>query len=296
MGALGLDQTGAEGAHILRAVAGFLLYLAYAIAYFVPFLFSSLCNILWDINPFRFFNYRSNLANIENLEYYATPTDGQTVSLVNTGSGLSAVAQFLTTVYDFLYENITVVILTMSLVILITNLVFSNNKSAFKKVKNYIMKVCIMFLVVPLCAMFYTDSLFSLKQSMQVGTEYGINRIVLSTIFDFEAWAKTFQLGIPQSGIADLTMNVSRNRPSDTALINLRNTAFNINRKTWLKLSRGAVGSGVTDMVGNVSYYGEDSGSVGSDFVSWNHDIMGELSAWKSYITFILNKSPTHRE
>lgn len=230
---LGLDMAGESGSHPIRWLGGVIMRFAYTIAIFVPRFFVMLVGVLKVINPFRFFNSRSNLARIDGLDYYATATDGPTVALKSNGGGLESVASVLTTVYDFMYEHMVLIILTIAFAILVTNLVFSANKNAFKKIKAYIMRLVVMFLVVPLCAMLYTETLNSLEDNLNVGLSYGTTRIVMSTFMDFEAWASMKSLATGGSSVADLKLNTSTNRPEGTTVLNLRTTCYNLNAQTW---------------------------------------------------------------
>lgn len=230
---LGLDMAGESGSHPIRWLVGFLMRIAYTLAIFVPRFFVMLVGILKIINPFRFFNTQSNLSRIDGLDYYATATDGATVALKSTGGGLEAVASVLTTVYDFMYEHMTLIILTIAFVILVTNLVFSANKNAFKKIKAYVMRLVVMFLVVPLCAMLYTETLENLEDNLNVGLSYGTTRIVMSTFMDFEAWASMKSLATGGSSMVDLKLNTATNRPEGTTVVNLRTSCYNLNAQTW---------------------------------------------------------------
>ena len=239
---LGLDMAGESGSHPIRWLVGFLMRIAYTVAIFVPRLFVMLVGILKVINPFRFFNANSNLFRISALDsnaegngYLSAPTDGTNVSLIATESGLAYVARVLTTVYDFMYEHMALIILTISFVILVTNLVFSANKNAFKKIKAYVMRLVVMFLVVPLCAMIYTETLDKLEDDLTVGLSYGTTRIVMSTFMDFESWASMYNLKVPASGVADLQLDTATNRPRGTTTLNLRTSCYNLNAKSWGK-------------------------------------------------------------
>ena len=272
---LGLDKTGAEGAHIMRAISGLLLEGVYTLSICVPLLFKILFSILWALNPFRFINYTSSFANITDLDYYsgAYTGTGKVLLDVDGPAGFRGIASLLSTIYGWMYHHMTTIILTLAFAILVANLIFSNDRGAFKKILTYVKRVCIMFLVVPICAMLYTEGLKELQKEIDFTMEYGINHVVLSTLFDFESWAKATNLSSPGAGKIDLKLANSRNRVQDSSMLNLRSTVFNINVYSWreLGIATSSDFGGRYDLLDIGSSLGRETGV---NFMSWNQKAM----------------------
>lgn len=304
---IGFDMAGESGLHPVRLVGGFLMRGIYTLATFVPRLFEFLVGVLVTLNPFRFFNSRSNLSRIDDLDYYATATDGTSISIKNDGGGLGAVGSLLTSFYDFMYEHFTLIVLTIAFVILVTNLIFSSNKQAFKKIKAYVMRVIIMFLIVPLCAMIYTETLDKLNGEINLGLSYGTSRVVMSTFMDFENWARHKQLRVATNtlgtDIADLQIDCTKNRPVGSTILNLRTSCYNINANVWSSLyttrliSQGDYLGGIGNAVGglfSVQPLYTDSTTVGAsdsvlDFNSSSVGTANHASTQGEFVTEMVN-------
>lgn len=275
---VGFDRTGTDSdLTVGRFFGGITLIGAYWAANFVPNLFSGMVSIMQVLNPFRFVNSNHPLEEASKVGMYATDGgDGNTPQAANSVFG--SIAVFLTEIYNTLYDNFVWLIIGFLFVVMVSRLLLSNASGKSGKnwirIKNFIFRSVMMILGVPLIGMLYTDCLDALKDDVG-GSNIPANRIVMSTLLDFETWAHELRLAIPGDGTASLGLNNVRATVDSFTYANLRQTCYNINAMSFNSLVNSRAGyswervSFPTESVGA----GIGEGAMAGAMASWNESV-----------------------
>lgn len=271
---VGFDQTGTDSSMTLgRFAGGGILLFGYWAAGLVPNLFRGMVSILQVLNPFRFVNSNHPLAEASSVGMYATDGGaGNTPMAKNNPFG--AIAEFLTKIYNTLYDNFVWLIIGFLFVVMVSRLLFSNiNGKGAKnwiRIKNFIFRSVMMILGVPLIGMLYTDCLGALSDDIGEAN-IPANKIVMSTLLDFETWAHELRLAIPEDGAAALGLNNIRATVSSYTYANLRSTCYNINAMSFNSMiaSRGGFWPETTFSTENLTG-GTSDASMANAMAAWN--------------------------
>lgn len=237
LSSIGFDDCESAGNNLIRKVAGGLMLLMYNIGQFVPSMFSAVIAFMQWLNPFRWFDFHMDINGLDS------------VATGGVGSAMASLANVFSRLYWAVSNNIAMIILVFSTLILAVNLLFANmgrvNAQAnWQKIRKHLIRAVAMFLGVPLCASLYTTTLSYLN--LQLSSENSAHtRILMSTFIDFEEWARQFQLAVPNkyegdSGYADygaifVYADRTQNRVSANTYSNLRRICYNINAASWKK-------------------------------------------------------------
>lgn len=271
---VGFDQTGTDSSMTIgRFAGGGILLFGYWAAGLVPNLFRGMVSILQVLNPFRFVNSNHPLADASSVGMYATDGGtGNTPMAKNNPFGV--IAAYLTRIYNTLYDNFVWLIIGFLFVVMVSRLLFSNiNGKGAKnwiRIKNFIFRSVMMVLGVPLIGMLYTDCLGALSDDIGEAN-IPANKIVMSTLLDFETWAHELRLAIPADGAAALGLNNIRATVSSYTYANLRSTCYNINAMSFNSMiaSRGGFWPETTFSTESLTG-GTSDASMANAMAGWN--------------------------
>ena len=255
---LGLDNTGDSGiADPSRTLMGGLLQGTWYLANGADNAMGWCLNILRTVNPFRIIgstlvgqggDWTGNQATLNNqadegsLEAWVTSNASDQIS--GTGAGgdeswlqgseaFKTLMKFVTTIYNFCYNNAWMVIIPLFVVLLIWLLVMTNSRRhAWSLGKRVIMIVALVAFLIPAWGFGYTAVLDGMvgfyDDSQNVSPA---NRAVLSTLVDTAGWARTgydtTDIGLKSQ--VDSATGLPTDQPSSDSVNNIRDITLAIN-------------------------------------------------------------------
>lgn len=218
---LGLDNTvDSMGGGFWNKIGGLVIFGAYQLAAGVDLLFHLVIVILDAINPFKIL-----FAGVKK----ALPDDianGMTNG-VGVGPGpLYGISQWIAGWYSFMVSVSWVFIVPLFAAVLIFSLLMFRRMNKGSAVKNFVVRMMALIFMLPLLGGIYTSALTSMKDSTSVGSS-GSSQAVLSTFVDFQGWASTSRLKVPDG--ATIEWDSSTGSASGPSLAAMRDTAAAIN-------------------------------------------------------------------
>lgn len=225
LSALGVDNTQAGmGMGGMAAFAGGgIMWLLYAAASAIDSLFNFALSILSVLNPFQLFYQGINAIS----PTFAQGMVGGTTETLP--AGMAGIADFIGGWYTALVDLSWGVMVPVFLGVLLIGLLMFKSMNKGGAIKKFIIRVAFIGLGLPLIGSMYTGALNSMS-SASVDSTTTSSRVVLSTLVDFESWAKTNALAVPDG--ATIAWDSSKSRPSDDAILNVQDTALAINQQS----------------------------------------------------------------
>ena len=214
LNALGLDSTTptASVEVIARKVFGFCMIIAYVTAVSVPMIFQGIVHILVALNPFQFFV--GSIQEYANSHYEAIVDNAARAAQHQQHGGDSQIMQqglqSLTNLVHGIFVNsqqIGMAIIPITLLMSI-GLYFMFNLKMGSILKKAFLRLFVLVLGVPLLADCYTNSLLVLQNNADHFSP-AANEIIASTFDDFQGWAASTQLAMPQGAVITLNMRNS---------------------------------------------------------------------------------------
>ena len=214
LNALGLDSTTptASVEVIARKVFGFCMIIAYVTAVSVPMIFQGIVHILVALNPFQFFV--GSIQEYANSHYEAIVDNAARAAQHQQHGGDSQIMQqglqSLTNLVHGIFVNsqqIGMAIIPITLLMSI-GLYFMFNLKMGSILKKAFLRLFVLVLGVPLLADCYTNSLLVLQNNTDHFSP-AANEIIASTFDDFQGWAASTQLAMPQGAVITLNMRNS---------------------------------------------------------------------------------------
>ena len=287
---MGLDATGTETSwNIGRMISGNLLKFVYLATTTVDALFDMVIGFLTTINPFRFFKDPNvtNSAILTEGGVAAGFTGGGYYIDDTTNPELQQLAANIQSVYAVIYNNRLLILGTL-LAVLAFSLAISKGGNGWQKIRKFLIRACSITIAIPLLASFYTSCLGWMSNASQNSQEASA-RIVLSTLVDFEHWARDCHLALPTYVQVKEIPGTSRLALSDPAQRNLRAITYAINTATQRNGSGGASAS-VGNSYGDTGthnalfdWYGGGAISEGRATVDYTLDVLDRYTAGTFY-------------
>lgn len=217
---LGLDSTsmGLEP-HFQNIAFGFVMVVLYLLAGGIDTIFSAVIWLLETLNPFKFFFSAISASS-------AAMANGMT-----GGQGVPVWMQSLDTWFSGWYQALvnlswTVLIPLFIFTFIISSLMWKKG-NALGGLKKLVIRMLFLGVGLPLIGSMYTASLGVMKDAT-AGAGMGATRVVISTFVDFENWAKTDRLAVPDN--ATLQWDSSKQAPTGDSVNKLRQTTVAINK------------------------------------------------------------------
>lgn len=253
LNSIGFDKTGTEATSISRYIMGGPIYLVYLLATFTDSLLGMAVELLRQTNPFQLFQTSAGSGNA----WIA----GASGALTNTN-----LAATVTDLYHSIVNDLAWTIIIPFLVIgLIISLLLTKADKRFT-LKKFLMRLAFMFFLVPVMGGIYTTILNSLDFGAVTadGGNGPVNRTVLSTFVNFEAWARERHLGIDGMGIPNFALRTDSNGdiigPTNGTMTYIQRNAYRINNAVMFG---GVLG---------------DASGVASGGMDWNTDLSDNQS------------------
>lgn len=222
LNALGLDSMGTGlSLGFIAPVGGGLIMLLYIFTGVVDLLFTGIIEMLKILNPFKLFYEGVRAVNPE----FAT---GMTGGQAPPGF-LGGLSSWIGDWYQVLNGLAWTVLVPLFIGILLLGLVLSKNMNRGSALKKLFIRLLFIGVGLPLIGSMYTGVLNSMGDATKSGTA-GSTQVVLSTYVDFQNWAYKNRLMVPEN--ADIGWNATENKPTASALANVRKTALEINKST----------------------------------------------------------------
>ena len=218
---LGLDSTATASTSMASMAMGVSTYCFYLLAMSISVGFGMVADLLKTFNPFDLFARAVNVTGLLNLPSYVAS---------NTVLANNQFALTIENWYSALYNLSYYVAIPLFLVgIAVSFFLLRNAQAAKSKLKKFVIRLMFLVVGIPILGGLYTGVVHSLGNMNGIGTS-AINRVICSTFVDFESWASQSRLAVPAN--ADLSIT-SNGQPTSHARLNVRNTAFEINKALY---------------------------------------------------------------
>lgn len=189
---LGLDSTTSGfGTTAMSLLGGAVLYILFLLTSLVDAVFYIVLSLLDMFNPFRLF-----YGGVKESQS-ATFADGMVQGDNGTGWGwIKSLQTWVGGWYTVLVNISWTVIMPVFLAVFIMSALLWRRSSAMSGFKKLAIRFVFLGLGVPLLGSMYTATLSSMKASSG-GASAGSTRVIISTLVDFESWAKNSRLAVP---------------------------------------------------------------------------------------------------
>lgn len=294
--ALGFDSMdGGAGSGIIHALGGSIVWLLFILAMGISWLFGIIIKILQLLNPFLWFYNGVKAVSPDWAQGMVTGANAQgqdVTTIIGSGDARSGLVNMVTKWYSVLLDMSWTVIVPLMIGLFIVSLVFLKNGSRGSLFKKIVVRLLFIGVGLPLIGGMYTSALNQFDDSF--GQSAGPSRVVLSTYVDFNKWATSERLAIPES--ASISWNAKSGAPNGESLLNARNSALAINVKsnsTFESLSSVVApnGSNANDVWSNtdnkVSKNGDSRKSVAATLDILNRYISGQTTKASDFETGI---------
>lgn len=246
----GFDGMATEGGNVVRVVAGGLMKIAYWLSLSVEFIFNGVIKLLQIMNPFRFVMPADSIYQIPQTQKDAMGDSYEFYHEAAAGGALYELSKFLGGMYAQFQEFGVTFMIPFLLFVLISSILLTKDSGSVKhKIFVYVRRAVIIVMGVPICTSIYTTMLNQL--ALDISANQGAaQRIILSTFLDFESWAESTQLRMPDGGKAWIWYDQRTKSVGGSSIPRLRDTCYAINMYSWYK--RGYVaseGSGLSSAV-----------------------------------------------
>lgn len=222
LNAMGLDSMGTGlSLGFLAPVGGGLIMLLYIFTGVVDLLFVGIISMLKGLNPFKLFYEGVKAVN-------PTFAEGMTGGAAPPGF-LGGLSSWIGDWYLVLNNISWAVLVPLFIGVLLLGLLLSKNMNRGSALKKLAIRVVFIGVGLPLIGSMYTGVLNSMGDASKSGSA-GSTQVVLSTYVDFENWAYSNRLFVPESAVIE--WNATEGKPTAKALANVRNTALEINKST----------------------------------------------------------------
>lgn len=211
---MGLDGAGGQGIHPIRAMAGLVLLICYALAGIVPAVFNTVIVVLKTLNPFQLFSitgYTKIISGVANAD----------------AGALSTAAAFLQPIMDTVADLGLTLFLPLYLVGLLTEIYLFKKTKTSSAVKKFTIRLCAIVLGLPLLGATYTDILNYMGENTDVST-CAATETVYSILVDFESWAENGRLSFPD-GYSVGWADADNTQLTNSTIFNERNICYKIN-------------------------------------------------------------------
>ena len=271
LSALGVDNTqaGMGMGGMVAFAGGGILWLLYAAASAIDSLFNFALSILSVLNPFQLFYQGINAIS---PTFAQVMVGGTTETLP---AGMAGIADFIGGWYTWLVDLSWGVMVPVFLAVLLVGLLMFKGMNKGGAIKKFLIRVAFIGLGLPLIGLMYTGALNSMS-SASVDSTTTSSQVVLSTLVDFESWAKTNALAVPDG--ATIAWDSSKSRPSDDAILNVQDTALAINQQSnshFKDYYSDASTLKSTDVLDLISRYMSGDTLTASDYETY---VKGELT------------------
>ncbi|WP_026820192.1 hypothetical protein [Arthrobacter castelli] len=224
--ALGFDSMSSGiGGGMIHAIAGSVIWFAYALSMGVSWLFWMVIQILQLLNPFMWF--AEAVKNTAGALFANGMTAGGDSTLAD--GPLAGLAAFIDQWYSTLVSISWSVLVPLFIGFLLLSLVFFKKMNRGSAIKKLVVRVAFIGLGLPLIGSMYTGILDQFDDSL-VGSHAGPTRVVLSTYVDFNAWMTQNRLYIPEK--ASISWNPDEGQPTSKSILSVRTSTLAINAQS----------------------------------------------------------------
>lgn len=213
-----------------NVIMGGLMMGAWVLSYVVDFTFWLFIQLLQVLNPFGWFYLGIEDALGTNAAEGAVGGAGDPTDSPIIGTALEGLITWIGSWYGLLYSMSWQILVPVFLGVLAMSLLLVRNLDRGSAIKKFFIRILFIVFGVPLLGSLYAGVLNALSDSINPSAT-GSTQVVMSTFVDFETWAREGRLNIPDG--ATIEWDTETNGVSDATLMNLRNTALEINAQSY---------------------------------------------------------------
>lgn len=223
---IGVDET-VKGGGIASFLGGYLLWGAYLLASAVPILFKFIIDLLIWVNPFRLFSHVPHVGDV----FAGTGEGGQASNGQALPGILDPVAQQVSEIFIAFQQWGLYIIVPMTLLSAVIAVFLLRKANPANRFARVFIRLLIVVAALPIVGSTYTILLVKMSESLDDVSNGYADKVIASTLVDFEGWSSNTRLALPDgvdltllSG-SDSILGLSANSTTDP-----RTLAFKINQ------------------------------------------------------------------